>query len=54
MAQINDFLSHIDFEAMHEYCIANGKTVSYVKACHLLTNVNSLDLFHRHRIGEYG
>ena len=31
MAQINDFLSHIDFEAMREYCMANGKTVSYAK-----------------------
>ena len=31
MAHINDFLSHIDFEAIREYCIANGKTVSYAK-----------------------
>lgn len=31
MAQINDFLSHIDFEAMREYCMANGKTVRYAK-----------------------
>ncbi|MCM1076563.1 MAG: hypothetical protein NC411_04300 [Bacteroides sp.] len=31
MAQINDFLSLIDFEAMREYCMANGKTVSYAK-----------------------
>ncbi|MDO4336006.1 MAG: Crp/Fnr family transcriptional regulator [Bacteroidales bacterium] len=31
MAQINDFLSHIDFEAMREYCMANGKTVHYSK-----------------------
>ncbi len=27
MARINEFLSHIDFEAMREYCIANGETV---------------------------
>ncbi|MCM1331528.1 MAG: Crp/Fnr family transcriptional regulator [Bacteroides sp.] len=31
MAQINDFLSHIDFETMREYCMANGDTVSYAK-----------------------
>lgn len=31
MAQINDFLSDIDFEAMREYCVANGKTVRYSK-----------------------
>lgn len=31
MAQINDFLSHIDLEAMREYCMANGKSVSYAK-----------------------
>lgn len=31
MAYINDFLSHIDFEAMREYCMANGKTVRYAK-----------------------
>lgn len=31
MAQINDFLSHIDFEAMRGYCMANGKTVRYAK-----------------------
>ena len=31
MAQINDFLSRIDFEAMREYCMANGKTVCYAK-----------------------
>lgn len=31
MAQINEFLSHIDFEAMREYCMANGKAVRYAK-----------------------
>lgn len=31
MAQINDFLSHIDFETMRRYCMANGKTVRYAK-----------------------
>lgn len=31
MAQFNEFLSHIDFEAMREYCMANGKTVRYAK-----------------------
>lgn len=31
MAQINEFLSHIDFEAMREYCMANGKTARYAK-----------------------
>lgn len=31
MAQINDFLSHIDFETMREYCMDNGKTVRYSK-----------------------
>lgn len=31
MARINDFLSHIDFEAMREYCMANGNIVSYAK-----------------------
>ena len=31
MAHINDFLSHIDFESMREYCMANGKTVRYAK-----------------------
>jgi len=31
MAQINDFLSLIDFEAMREYCMANGKIVRYAK-----------------------
>ena len=31
MAQINDFLSYIDFEAIREYCMASGKTVSYAK-----------------------
>lgn len=31
MSQINDFLSYIDFEAMREYCMANGKTVHYAK-----------------------
>ncbi len=31
MAQLNDFLSHIDFETMREYCMANGKTVRYAK-----------------------
>ncbi|MCM1517057.1 MAG: Crp/Fnr family transcriptional regulator [Pseudoflavonifractor sp.] len=31
MAQLNDFLSYIDFEAIREYCMANGNTVRYVK-----------------------
>lgn len=31
MAHINDFLSYIDFEAIREYCMANGKTVHYAK-----------------------
>ncbi|MCM1349175.1 MAG: Crp/Fnr family transcriptional regulator [Firmicutes bacterium] len=31
MAQFNEFLSLIDFETMREYCMANGKTVSYAK-----------------------
>lgn len=31
MAKINDFLSYIDFEAMREYCRANGKIVRYSK-----------------------
>ncbi|MBJ2192996.1 MAG: Crp/Fnr family transcriptional regulator [Muribaculaceae bacterium] len=31
MAQINDFLSLIDFEAMRGYCMANGKSVRYAK-----------------------
>lgn len=31
MAHINDFLSHIDFEAMYEHCMAKGKIVSYSK-----------------------
>lgn len=31
MAKINDFLSRIDYEAMREYCMANGKTVCYAK-----------------------
>ena len=31
MAQINDFLSHIDFDAMREYCMANGNTVHYAR-----------------------
>lgn len=29
MSQINDFLSHIDFEEMREYCMADGKTERY-------------------------
>ncbi len=32
MAQLNDFLSNIDFEAMLEYCMANGRTVHYAKS----------------------
>lgn len=31
MAQINDFLSLIDFETMRKYCMANGSTVRYAK-----------------------
>ncbi len=31
MPQINGFLSHIDFELMHGYCMANGNTVRYAK-----------------------
>ncbi len=31
MAQINDFLSHTDFEAMSKYCMASGMTVHYAK-----------------------
>ena len=31
MAQINDFLSLIDFEAMRDYCMAHGKAVRYAK-----------------------
>ena len=31
MAQINDFLSHIDLEAMRKHCMANCKTVRYAK-----------------------
>ena len=31
MAQINNFLSHIDLEAVRAYCLTNGKTVHYVK-----------------------
>lgn len=31
MAQLNDFLSYIDLEAMREYCMANGDTVRYAK-----------------------
>lgn len=31
MAKLNDFLSYIDFEAVREYCKANGKTVSFAK-----------------------
>jgi len=31
MAQINEFLSLIDFESMRKYCLANGKTVHYAK-----------------------
>lgn len=29
--QMNDFLSHIDLEAMRRYCTANGNTVRYAK-----------------------
>ena len=31
MSTINDFLTHIDFQAMREYCMANGETVRYAK-----------------------
>lgn len=31
MAQLNDFLSHIDLETMREYCMANGETVRYIR-----------------------
>ncbi len=31
MAHINEFLSHIDFDAMRGYCMANGRIVSYAK-----------------------
>lgn len=31
MAHINNFLTYIDFDAMRDFCIANGETVSYEK-----------------------
>ena len=31
LANINDFLSLIDFESVREFCIDNGKTVGYAK-----------------------
>ncbi len=31
MAKINDFLSHIDFDEVRDYCMANGETVCYAK-----------------------
>lgn len=31
MAPINNFLSHLDFEKIRDFCLANGETVRYAK-----------------------